>query len=73
MGWSPEDWEVITEFQLLKSLGVHEVECMHIIALMAPLFNMNNKKLGRDTMRLQRMQRSRPMAKVAAGKDEGAS
>ena len=47
MGWSPEDWEVISDFQLLKNLGVYEVERMRTIALMAPLFNMNNKKLGR--------------------------
>jgi hypothetical protein len=52
MGWSPEDWEVITDFQLLKQLGVYEVERMRTIALMAALFNMNNKKLGRDTMQV---------------------
>jgi hypothetical protein len=50
MSWSPEDWEVITDFPLLKQLGVYEVERMRTIALMAALFNMNNKKLGRDTM-----------------------
>ena len=26
MGWSSEDWEVISDFQLLKNLGVYEVE-----------------------------------------------
>ena len=33
-------------------MGVYEVERMRTIALMAALFNMNNKKLGRDTMQV---------------------
>ena len=46
----PEPWNVITDCQILKKPGVYDVEKMRTIALMPADFNMNNKKLGRDTM-----------------------
>ena len=69
MGWSPEDWEVISDFQLLKNLGVYEVERMRTIALMAPLFNMNNKKLGRDTMKVAETAEALPDDQNGSRKD----
>ncbi len=50
IGFSPIDWEIFTDFQILKKMGVFDVEKMRSLLLMPPLFNENNKKLGRDMM-----------------------
>ena len=50
LGFSPETWEVITDVELLKKLGVYDVEQMRTIQLMVASFNMNNKRLGRQMM-----------------------
>jgi hypothetical protein len=49
-GFSPELWQSITDFEILKKSGVYDVEKMRTLQLMVAEFNMNNKKLGRDVM-----------------------
>ena len=49
-GFSPEMWQSITDFEILKKLGVYDVEKMRTLQLMVAEFNMNNKKMGRDVM-----------------------
>ena len=51
LGFSAIDWQHITDFQILKKPDVYDVEKMRTIALMPALFNENNKKLARDSMR----------------------
>jgi len=51
MGFAPTPWEPMTDFELLKKLGVFDVELMRTIERMAAQYNMNNKRLGRITMR----------------------
>ena len=50
-GFAPEGFLPITDFQLLKDPKVKDVEGSRSIQLMDAQFNMNNKTLGRDTMR----------------------
>ena len=50
LGFSPKDWQIFTDFQLLKKPGVYFVELMRTITLFPALFNENNKKLSRDSM-----------------------
>ena len=50
-GLSPEAWQIITDFFLLKKSQVFEVDKMRIIQLMHALFNANNKYDGREMMR----------------------
>jgi hypothetical protein len=50
-GFSPRSWQLITDVEILKKAGVYDVEKMRTIQLMHAVFNMNNKKLGRDMMR----------------------
>jgi hypothetical protein len=50
-GFSPQSWQLITDVEILKKAGVYDVEKMRTIQLMHAVFNMNNKKLGRDMMR----------------------
>jgi hypothetical protein len=50
-GFSPKGWQLITDVEILKKTGVYEVEQMRTIQLMHAVFNMNNKKLGRDMMK----------------------
>jgi hypothetical protein len=49
-GFSPDSWQKITDVEILKKIGVYDVEKMRTIQLMNAEFNMNNKKLGRDVM-----------------------
>jgi hypothetical protein len=49
-GFSPASWQKITDVEILKKIGVYDVEKMRTIQLMNAEFNMNNKKLGRDVM-----------------------
>jgi hypothetical protein len=49
-GFSPELYQVITDFEILKKSGVYDVEKMRTIQLFVAQFNMNNKKTGRDVM-----------------------
>jgi len=51
MGFAPTQWEPMMDFELLKKLGVFDVELMRTIELMAAQYNMNNKRLGRIAMR----------------------
>ena len=51
MGFAPTPWEPMTDFELLKKLGVFDVELMRTIELMAAQYNMNNKRLGRIAIR----------------------
>ena len=48
LGFSPRAWEKITNFAILKKLGVYDVELMRFIQLMHSMFNMNNKRIGRE-------------------------
>jgi len=50
MGFAPTPWEPMTDFELLKKLGVFDVELMRTIELMAAQYNMNNKRLGQIAM-----------------------
>jgi hypothetical protein len=50
-GFSPQSWQLITDVKILKKAGVYDVEKMRTIQLMHAVFNMNNKKMGRDMMR----------------------
>jgi hypothetical protein len=49
-GFSPKPWQRITDFQILKKLGVWDVSKTRTVQLMMADFNINNKKLGRDMM-----------------------
>ena len=49
-GFSPDSWQVLTNVEILKKAGVFNVEKMRTIQPMHSVFNMNNKKLGRDVM-----------------------
>ena len=49
-GFSPELYQAITDFEILKKSGVYDVEKMRTIQLFIAQFNMNNKKTGRDVM-----------------------
>jgi hypothetical protein len=49
-GFSPDSWQKITDVEILKRIGVYDVEKMRTIQLMNTKFNMNNKKLGGDVM-----------------------
>jgi hypothetical protein len=49
-GFSPELYQVITDYEILKKSGVYDVEKMRTIQLFVAQFNMNNKKSGRDVM-----------------------
>ena len=49
-GFSPDMWQSITDFEILKKSGVYDVEKMRTLQLMVAEFNMNNKKMGRDVM-----------------------
>jgi hypothetical protein len=49
-GFSPELYQVITNYEILKKAGVYDVENMRTIQLFIAQFNMNNKKSGRDLM-----------------------
>ena len=51
MGFAPTPWEPMTDFELLKKLGVFDVELMRTIELMAAQYNMNIKRLGCMAMR----------------------
>jgi hypothetical protein len=50
-GFAPRSWQLITDVEILKKAGVYDVEKMRTIQLMHAVFNMNNKKLGRDMMK----------------------
>ena len=50
LGFVPDAFSTMTDFQILKTEGVYDVEKMRTIKLMVALFNENNKKLGRDMM-----------------------
>ena len=49
VGFSPEAWQVIKDFQILKKAGVFDIQKMRIIQLMHSEFNANNKH-DRKTM-----------------------
>jgi hypothetical protein len=49
--FSPEAWQVITDFQILKKIGVFDVAKMRTIQLMDADFNANNKHDGRMMMK----------------------
>jgi hypothetical protein len=50
IGFSPEAWQTITDVEILKKVGIFDVELMRTIQLMHAEFNMNIKKLGGDMM-----------------------
>ena len=49
-GFAPDRFTHITDFQILKKVGVYDVEKMRIIQLMVSAFYINNKKIGKDGM-----------------------
>ena len=49
-GFSPTNWQHITDVEILKKAGVYDIDKMRTITLMDAAFNMNNKQLGRDLM-----------------------
>jgi hypothetical protein len=49
-GFAPQAWQLITDIEILKKIGVYDIEKMRTIQLMHASFNMNNKKMGRDMM-----------------------
>jgi hypothetical protein len=49
-GFSPDLYQVITDYEILKKSGVYDVEKMRTIQLFIAQFNMNNKMSGRDVM-----------------------
>ena len=51
-GFIPRKWKEITDVELLKKEGVYDIEKMRIITILNEEFNINNKKLGRDTMKI---------------------
>jgi hypothetical protein len=50
-GFSPDPWQVITDFQILKKLGLFDVEFMQTIQLMDSQFNATNKHFGWEMMK----------------------
>ena len=49
-GFSPQNWQTISDVEILKKAGVYDIEGMRTITLMNSEFNINNKKLGREMM-----------------------
>ncbi len=49
-GFVPEAWIPTTDVEILKKVGLYDIAKMRTILLMNAEFNMNNKKLGQDTM-----------------------
>jgi hypothetical protein len=51
-GFSPTNWHSVTDVEILKKAGVYDIELMRTIQLFNAEFNMNNKFLGRDMMKI---------------------
>ena len=49
-GFSPKNWQTISDVEILKKAGEYDIEKMRTITLMNSEFNINNKKLGQDMM-----------------------
>ena len=49
-GYSPQRWQHVVDFELLKREGVYRPETFRTIQLYEPDFNQNNRLLGRETM-----------------------
>jgi hypothetical protein len=64
-GFPPELYQVITDFEILKKPGVHDVAKMRTIQLFVAQFNMNNKKTGCSVM--ARAEELKVMPKEQAG------
>jgi hypothetical protein len=47
VGFIPDEWKQITDVEILKKSGVYHVDKMRLIQLMRPVFQINNKMLGR--------------------------
>jgi hypothetical protein len=56
-GFSPLDYERVTDAAIPKKANVLDADKMQNICLMNPAFNMNNKEFGRRLMLLQRATR----------------
>jgi hypothetical protein len=50
-GFSLDPWQVITDFQILKKLGLFDMEFMQTIQLMDSQFNATNKNFGQEIMK----------------------
>ena len=50
LGLAPEGYKTLTDYQILKSAGVYDVELQRTIKLFPAPFNMNNKLLAKDMM-----------------------
>ena len=50
-GFAPESYKQITDFQILKKAGVHDVEAIYTIQLLSVDFNMNNNNKGKEVIR----------------------
>ena len=46
----PEQWMTITDLQILKRIGIFNVDKMRCIQLIDPEFNIKNKLLGKQMM-----------------------
>jgi hypothetical protein len=64
-GFSYKRWYRCLDVQILKKLGVWNIEKLRTILLLEANFNMNNKKLGRDAM--QFAERCNALAKEQYG------
>ena len=49
-GFSPEQWQVITDVEILKKSGAYNVDKMRLIQLMSPEFQINNKMIGKKIL-----------------------
>ena len=49
--FAPESYKQITDFQILKKAGVHDVEAIYTIQLLSVDFNMNNNNKGKEVIR----------------------
>ena len=66
LGFAPTAWLHMTDFQILKKVGVCLVSEMQTIKLFHPAFNENNKKLGEIMLSTQNRPVSSHLSNVAA-------
>ena len=50
IGFSPSSWEQITDVEILKKVGVFNVNKMRLIQLMVAEYQANNKMVGRKVI-----------------------
>ena len=50
VGFSPSSWQTITDVKILKKPNQYRVAKMQLIQLLPPVFQMNNKMIGRKIL-----------------------